>query len=142
MTNQTNEAKAKEIISKSRARNNFSGKISSRPTTNKPCFSGFIRELKDIEVGYNPCFPLHEVSGVIKDPFHSALEAVVEHEITHKQDKRGRGCPNTTEKDLEFILTPISTVLKEKGIPNIQFGGQGHTVYTYFANLYSDLVVN
>lgn len=142
MTKQTNEKIAEEIKSCSRARNNFSGTIKLKSTTSKPCFSGRISELRDIEVGFNPSYPLHHLSSQIKSPFQPALEAVVEHEITHKGDKKGRGCPNTREKDLEFILTPISQVLKEKGIPNVPFGSQGHTIYTYFANLYSDLIVN
>lgn len=142
MINQTNEEKAKEIISRSRARNNFGGNITSRKTTNKPCFSGQISELKDIKVEYNPAYPLHEVRTDIEEPFNLVLESIVEHEITHKEEKNGRGCPNTREKDLELILTPISETLREQGIPNVPFGSQGHTVYTYFANLYSDLVVN
>jgi hypothetical protein len=133
---------AENIVSRSRARNKFSGTIKSKETNNRPCFSGVIKELRDIEVGYNPNFPLHDTPHLIKMPFEKALEAVVEHEITHKEDGKRRGCPNTREKDLELILTPISHTLKEKGIPNVPFGNQGHTTYTYFANLFSDLVVN
>lgn len=44
--------------------------------------------------------------------------------------------------DLERILIPMATVLREKGIPNVPFGTQGHTVYSYFANVFEDLVVN
>src|SRR3989338_7531240 len=95
--NQANEDKAREIVSLAKARNNFNGGIDAKASNQKPCFSGKIRELKKVHVSYNPSYPLHKVDA--KEPFTSALEAVVEHEIIHKQDGEGRGWPKKKEYD-------------------------------------------
>ncbi len=135
-----NERKAKEIILKSKSKNNFKGSLETRSTSQRPCFSGEIRRLRDIRIDYNPSYPLHETP--YKDSFSLTLQAVVEHEITHKFEFNGRGCPKNETLDLNNILIPISGVLKNKGFPNIIFGNQGHTFYTYFANLFEDFIVN
>lgn len=141
MTNiTTNKQEAEKIIRISRTRNKFDGSVKATPTNQKPCFSGKIERLKDVTIEYNPNYPLHQVP--YESPFGSVLEAVVEHEITHKKDSRGRGCAKNEKLDLNNVLIPISRVLKNKGFPNIPFGFQGHTLYTYYANLFEDFVVN
>jgi len=136
----TNKQEAEKIIRASKMRNRFKGSIKANPTNQKPCFSGKNERLKNVTIEYNPDYPLHKTP--YEDSFGSVLEAVVEHEITHKDDANGRGCPKNEELDLNNILIPISRVLKNKGFPNIPFGTQGHTLYTYYANLFEDFVVN
>lgn len=141
MTNKINgNLKAEEIVQRARARNNFKGEIIAKSKQQKPCFSGVIKNLRRINIEYNPSYPLHQVP--FNDAFDSALEAVVNHEIIHKGDGNGRGCPKSEKYDLNNILLPISTTLKSKGFPNVPIGDQGHTLYTYFANLFEDFIDN
>jgi len=139
-TQQINKKKAEEIASESRARNKFSGTLKIEAENQTPCFSGLIKELKEASVSYNPSYPLHRVP--IRDAFSLTLEAVVEHELTHRMDLFQRGCPKEEHLDIDNVLTPISVVLKNKGFPNVPCGKQGHTLYTYFANLFEDYIDN
>lgn len=130
------EALVEQINSAARSRNDFHGSIKAVPSYQSPSFSGKT-DFKDVTTTYNP-----EYSAKDDEDFSRVYDADVEHEIVHKQDGKGRGCPKTDEHDLDDVLVPISKVLKTKGIPNVPFGMQGHTVYTYFANLLEDFVVN
>lgn len=135
-----NKTIANGIITKTKTRNRFRGDIKSSVSHKTPCFSG-LNDLKgNVQVGYNPDYPLHQVS--YKNAFSSALEAVVEHEITHEEDRNGNGCPKIEQLSIDHILIPVSKVLKKKGIPNVPIGSQGHTTYSYFGNLFTDFVVN
>jgi hypothetical protein len=129
---------AERIKNQAKSRNNFPGKIKVTPIYRKPSFSGVTRNLNDINVTYNPDYPDNSSETV----FVQVLDAVIEHEILHREDARGRGCPKKEELDLDKILTPISRKLKENSIPNVPYGTQGHTIYTYFANLFEDFCVN
>ena len=145
MTYKTQKHKdVEKIVSEVRARNNFRGKISIKEKYDKPCFSGVIKKLENIESTYNPDYPLHDIGpGYSREKsFNSAFESVLEHEVTHKKDGKGRGFPQTEDYDLEKVLIPVANVLKSKGLPNVACGHQGHTLYTYFANLVSDFGVN
>jgi len=136
-TNQ-NKNIAKEIVSKARAE--FNGEINSKEISSVPCFEGVNSgtNCDNILVGYNPSYPLHVLPEYLKEnAFYNAFNAITDHEKRHKLD-----CPKNYKIDLNEILIPCAKTLKSKGFPNIPFGTQGHTLYTYFANLFSDLVVN
>ena len=136
-----NEKIAKEVSSRASARNNYSGTINHKAQNQTPCFSGVSSHcFNQIDLRYNPEYPLHDVA--YSAPFLKAIGALVEHEIVHKYDIHGRGCPKDEKLDIKNILTPMSRVLAQQGLPNIPYGGQGHTLYSFFANLYEDYVVN
>ena len=105
-------------------RNKFTGSVSVKEKYQKPSFSGCIKDLKDVFIEYSPEYDKNEL--------HVPLEALLEHEITHKNNGKGKGCPKSKEDELENILIPISTALKSKGFKNIPFGNQGHTLYKCF----------
>ena len=142
MNNKTknNSESAEKIVSESIARNKFNGDVSFKVIAERPCFSGMSDLKGNVKVSYNPQYPLHHVP--YNDPFCFALEALVNHEIFHQSDAEERGCPRDKTTDLSHILTPVSEVLRSKGLPNVPFGSQGHTLYTFFANLFEDFVVN
>ncbi len=135
--NKDRETQIKEIVTDAKTRNDFRGSIKTTPEYRKPSFTGKIINLKDIRITYNP-----EYKEKNKEDFEHTIDAVVEHEIVHKQDGKGRGCPKKEDYDIEKVLIPMSKVLKNNGIPNVPFGSQGHTVYSFFANMFQDFVVN
>jgi hypothetical protein len=137
-----NQKKTESLIAAARARNKFIGPVNARVTNGTPCFGGYITALQKVNLEYNPSYPLHRTRYAPELAFSAAFDAITEHEMIHKGDGKGRGCPKNEQLDISEVLTPIAQVLKSKGFPNVPFGSQGHTLYTYFANLYEDLVDN
>ncbi len=139
-----NKRKIEEIIKAEQDGNRFKGNIEHHEVSSRPAFSGVIRDLMDITLLINPNFPVDNLKYPIKeeDAFDATVIVLVGHEITHKEDKNGEGCPKNDNLEKEEILIPVSKVLESKGLPNVHFGNQGHTLYTYFANMFEDVVVN
>ena len=137
-----NQKETENMIATAKARNKFIGPVNAQATNSTPCFGGYITKLQNIHLEYNPSFPLHRTRYTPDVAFREAFDAITEHEMIHKGDGKGRGCPKNEQLDVSEILTPMAEVLKSKKLPNVPFGSQGHTLYTYFANLYEDLVDN
>src|SRR3989344_3624646 len=75
------------------------------------------------------------------DREEQVVRSLVRHEINHKGYGNRPGCPGNMDMDID-ILERISSVLKENGFPNVPMGMQGHTLYTYMANMFVDFIDN
>jgi hypothetical protein len=132
-------ADARAMSGRLKVKHNFRGTVKIEESYSRPCFNGST-DFSSINSSYNPKYPFHEVS--VETPAEKCLEVLLEHEITHSRDEDLRGCPQTRKIDISNVLTPIAGVLKSKNIPNVPIGTQGHTTYTYFANLFEDYIVH
>ncbi|GEM_PF-2473688 len=133
-----------EIKNRETARFNYTGKVVIKEE-HTGTFTGVINLLTvaDITVGYNPDFieeakPLEKI---VKDPFQSAFTAVLRHELNHKGGGFLQGCPRTMDLHVQEILEPIAETLKKKGFANVPVM-QGHTLYSYIANMFEDWLDN
>jgi hypothetical protein len=135
---QQNREQAQEIVAEAKV--DFNGEINANEIFSTPCFSGVNsgQKLDKISVKYNPEYPIHELPDYLKEcAFQETFKSLVDHEKRHKKD-----CPKNFEKNIHKILIPCSDILKSRGFSNVPFGSQGHTLYSYFANLISDFAVN
>ncbi len=129
------------IIDEETARFAYKGDVKVSETEG---FEGRIDMLttSKIHVGYPPAYVEENgIEHIVSAPFEKATRALVRHELNHKGGGEQQGCPRTMDFHLESVLEPISDTLSTKGLPNVPIG-QGHTLYTYFANLMEDIVDN
>ncbi|MEK6848471.1 MAG: hypothetical protein AABX65_02470 [Nanoarchaeota archaeon] len=139
-----NKDSLKEIVDKERAKTRFTGDVKIEEKSSRPSFDGIIYRFQNVSLKVNCSYPRSVLRHDISDgeAFDSASEHLIGHEILHKGNEKGEGCPKNEDLEMRTILIPISKVLASKGIPNIPFGSQGHTLYTYFTNLFEDVGVN
>ncbi len=133
-----------EIKNRETARFNYTGKVLIKEE-HSGTFTGVINLLTvaDITVGYNPDFiedakPLEKI---VEDPFESAFTAVLRHELNHKGGGILKGCPRTMDLHIQEVLEPIAQTLKNLGFANVP-ASQGHTLYSYMANMFEDWLDN
>jgi len=108
-------------------------------------FKGVIHNMENprISIQYNPDYAerTSSLAQAFPDREEQVVRSLVRHEINHKGYGNLPGCPGNMDMHID-ILERISSVLKENGFPNVPMGMQGHTLYTYMANMFVDFIDN
>lgn len=128
----------KRIVTEETARFEYKGDLK---VSESEGFEGRIDILttSKINVGYPSEYADNNgIEDIVSSPFEKATRALVRHELNHKGGGAQKGCPRTMDLHLESVLEPMSETLAAKGFPNVPVG-QGHTLYSYFANLMEDI---
>ena len=129
-----------QIIAEETGKGNFSGQVVA---TASKSFEGQIR-LTDshITLSYNLSYEndSQQLAAQFPDRSEQIMRSLLRHEINHKGYASIPGCPGNLETT-ERLVETIATVLKRSGLPNVPVA-QGHTLYTYVANMFADFVDN
>lgn len=138
---ETSEGIVERVIAEERARFDFKGEVEVKQGSG---FEGRIECLANPKVTIE--YPAEYVPDEVMEKevvgsFEKCVRALVQHEFNHKGGGEYGGCPRTKELHLEEVLEPSAEVLQDKGFPNVPVV-QGHTLYSYFANLHEDVLDN
>lgn len=139
MTPKMDQDLVDRIVAEEAARSGFTGPIR---ITQGAAFEGVMHDFTapQIHIIYDPEYERRTRLQQFPQRAEQILRSLVRHEINHKGYAPLPGAPGSLDKHIE-LLEVISERCRAAGLPNVSVGNQ-HTLYTYMANMFADVIDN